>query len=182
MLTSALAGITTLLLAAPATFDLDQGKSTVTYTVIHKLHHVEGVNKKLEGKARRLDDGTVQGMVRALVKEFDSGNGNRDEHMMETVEVAKFPAVTVKATLKEADPNQKTYKTEASCEVTMHGVPQTVKMPVEVTYDDAGKAHVTGSFTVSLDAFKIQRPALLFVPVDDAMKVDVNLWFTRSSG
>jgi polyisoprenoid-binding protein YceI len=173
--------VTTLLLAAPVSYNLD-AKSTVTYTVIHKLHHVEGTNGKLEGKARRLDDGTVQAMVRGQVKDFDSHNGNRDEHMLETVEAGKYPTVTVKATLKEADPAPKSYKAEATCEVTLHGVTQTAKMPVDVTYDDAGKAHVTGSFTVSLDGFKVQRPALLFVPVDDALKVDVDLWFAKGAG
>jgi acylphosphatase len=174
--------LVSLLLAAPVTFNLDPAKSSVTYTVIHKLHHVEGTDAKLEGKARRLDDGTVQAMVRGLVKDFDSHNGNRDEHMLETVEAGKFPAVTVKATLKEADPSSKSYKAEASCEVTLHGVAQTVKAPVDVAYDAEGKAHVTGSFSVSLEGFKVQRPALLFVPVDDGMKVDIDLWFARSAG
>jgi hypothetical protein len=180
MFTPALLSLTGLLLAAPVTFNLDASKSTVTYNLVHKLHHVEGTNTKLEGKARRLDDGTVQAMVRGAVKEFDSHNSNRDEHMLETVEAGKFPTVSVKALLKEPDGAPKSYKAEASCEVTMHGVPQTVKGQFDITSDDSGKAHVTGSFTVSLDAFKVQRPALLFVPVDDALKVDVNLWFAKA--
>jgi len=177
-----LAAFAGLLLAAPVTYNLEVARSTATYHVVHKLHQVEGVDGKLEGKARRLDDGTVQAMVRGLVKDFDSHNGNRDEHMQETVEAAKFPGVTVKAVLKEADPAPKSYKAEATCEVTLHGVTQTVKAPVEVSYDEAGKAHVSGSFNVSMEGFKIQRPALLFVPVDDAIKVELDLWFTRSAG
>jgi hypothetical protein len=179
---SALVSLTGLLFAAPVTFNLDATKSSVTYTVIHKLHHVEGTDAKLEGKARRLDDGTVQAMVRGLVKDFDSHNGNRDEHVLETVEAGKFPSVTVKATLKEPDPASKSYKADATCEVTLHGVAQAAKAQLDVAFDDAGGAHVTGSFTVSIEGFKVQRPALLFVPVDDAMKVQVDLWFARSAG
>jgi hypothetical protein len=177
----ALTALTGLLLAATTNYNLDAAKSTVTYHIVHKLHQVEGVDAKLEGKARRLDDGTVQAAVRGQVKDFDSHNGNRDEHMMETVEVGKFPAVSVKALLKEPAGSPKTYKTEATCEVTLHGVTQTVKAPVEVTYDDAGKAHVTGTFTTSVEGFKIQRPSLLFVPIDDGMKVDFDLSFIKGA-
>jgi hypothetical protein len=178
---TALTALTGFILTAPVVYDLDAAKSSVTYHIVHKLHHVEGVNKKLEGKARRLDDGTVQASVRGQVKEFDSHNGNRDEHMLETVDAVKFPSVTVKALLKEPEGPPKSYKAEATCEVTLHGVAQTAKAPVEVSYDDAGKAHVTGSFTVSVEGFKVQRPSLLFVPIDDAMKVDFDLSFKRAA-
>src|SRR4051812_38009232 len=76
---------------------VDRGKSSITYHLVHKLHKFDGISKQVDGKARLLGDGRAQVMVRAAVESFDSGNSNRDEHMKETVEAARFPTVELKA-------------------------------------------------------------------------------------
>ncbi len=88
-----------VLAASPAgsqSFTLDPAASTVTYHVVHKLHHVEGRSASLEGKAVLQPDGKLLAMVRAPVSSFDSGDRNRDTHMLEVMETDKFPFVVVK--------------------------------------------------------------------------------------
>ena len=83
-----------LVAAAPQTFDLREG--TLTYTVIHKLHQVKGTTNQLQGRAQLQPDGTLRVQVRAKVSSFDSGNGNRDEHVREVTHEPAHPFVQVK--------------------------------------------------------------------------------------
>src|SRR4051794_6329614 len=91
------------LLLAPAaaqaqqSFTLDGGGAAGTYTVVHKLHKFSATSKKADGKANIGADGKTQVLVRVPVESFDSDNVNRDAHMKETVEAAKFPTVELKA-------------------------------------------------------------------------------------
>ncbi len=175
-----------LLLAAgfPLALALDaKATQSVTYTVVHKLHHVDGVSHEITGAAEETPDGTIKVAVRAAVTSFDSGNGNRDSHMKEVVDAAQFPDVSVKAVVLNALPKvfPGDLDGQAQVQVTLHGVAQQVTTPVKMSFTDASRVHVTGQFDVSWTAFKIERPALLFVPIDDrgSVKFDLN-WVAKS--
>jgi polyisoprenoid-binding protein YceI len=157
-----------------------QATQTITFGVVHKLHHIQGVSHQIAGKALELPDGTVQVGVKADVASFDSGNGNRDAHIKEVVEVVRFPDVSVKALVAHAVPQTLPAKVagQAQVEVTLHGVAQKVTAPVEMNFADATHVRVTGHFEVSWDAFKIERPSLLFVPIDDQGEVKFDLSWT----
>jgi hypothetical protein len=155
---------------------------TVMYGVVHKLHHVEGVSHELTGAAVELPDGTIKAAIKAAVATFDSGNGNRDSHMKEVVDAAHFPDVSVKAVMPNAVP--KAFPAEASGQaqllVSLHGVDQQVALPVKMTFADSTHVHVVGSFEVSWLAFKIERPSLLFVPIDDKGDIKFDLtWVAK---
>ncbi|MCA1828015.1 MAG: YceI family protein, partial [Myxococcales bacterium] len=85
-------GLLCALLLAQA-FDLREG--TLTYTVVHKLHEVKGTSRELQGRAV-LQGGTLKVQVRATVASFDSGNGNRDEHVREVTHEPVHPFAQVK--------------------------------------------------------------------------------------
>ena len=173
-----------LLTAAPAarTYTLDAPASSIRYHVVHKLHRVDGASSKLEGKAVLQPDGRVLAMVRAPVGAFDSGDGNRDAHMQEVMETGKFPFVVWKGmgqldakVLPAAAGSAATSALAMTGELDFHGVrrPQPVRLTVELRPD--GTVRARGSFEVSLDAFGVERPSLLFVKVDDACKIDLEL-------
>jgi len=150
-------------------------ESTVSYTGVHKFHTFTGVTHDLTGAARILPDGTAQIQIRAPVASFDSGNGNRDAHMKETVEAEKYPDVSVRCLAKLAGPTSQ--KAAADCEVNLHGVSEKVSVPVDLTFDNPTTVHAVGSFAVSWDGFHIERPKLLFVPIDDKGDVKFDLRF-----
>jgi polyisoprenoid-binding protein YceI len=154
--------------------------STVTYHIVHKLHRVDGVSKRVEGRARVQAAGPTQVAIRIPVESFDSGNTNRDAHMKEAVEAARFPLVELKAVvdgLSVPDHFPASVQKTSHAQLTFHGITQSIDIPVTVRFDAADKVAVTASFSVSLDAYKVERPSLMFVKIDDAMKIDVQLAF-----
>lgn len=164
--------------AEPAPLDLAvRPGSALSYRLVHKLHEVTGVSKAVEGKARLQPDGALQVMVRSRVDAFDSGNGNRDAHMLEATEAARFPFVTLKAVGAVTPPAAYPARQEVVLkgELTFHGVARPVEVPVTVTYTSARRATASGRISISLDAFGVERPSLLFVKVDDAVVVTASL-------
>jgi polyisoprenoid-binding protein YceI len=59
--------------------------------------------------------------------------------------------------------------------LSFHGVDKQVELPVKVLFNSASSATATTQLSISMDEFKIERPSLMFVKVDDALKIDVNL-------
>ncbi len=166
--------------AAGVTLSISQKDSSITYRLIHKLHKFDGVSKQVEGKGRILPDGKAQVMVRAKVESFDSGNANRDSHMKETVEAARFPQVELKASGEAALPASfpATVDKTFNAELSFHGVKKNLSIPVKLTYQSATSIKAEAHLTLSLDEFKIERPSLMFVKIDDAMQVDIALTFS----
>lgn len=167
---------------AAADYVADAKASTLTYHLVHKMHRVDGTSHKVEGKARVTPDGKAQVMLRAPAESFDSGNVNRDAHMKESVEAAKFPFIELKALGDGLTPPSTlpaTQKKTFKAQLTFHGVQQVLEVPVELTWDSAQKVRAAASFVISLDQFKIERPSLMFVKVEDELKIDARVTFTK---
>jgi hypothetical protein len=164
---------------APRTYSVAEG-STLSYRLVHKLHEVEGRSKAVEGKARWLPDGTVQVMVRARVDSFDSGNSNRDAHLQEVTEAARLPWVILKAVAAGIRVDALPAEIEVPLRglLEFHGIPREVAVTARVRLPSADRAEVVASFPVSLTAHGVERPALLFVPVDDRIDVTARLTLT----
>lgn len=161
----------------PRTFAVMPG-STLSYRLVHKLHEVTGVSKAVEGKARVLPDGGVQVVVRAGVDSFDSGNGNRDAHMREVTEAARYPLVQVKAVgAGVAAPASYPAAIELVLrgELTFHGRSRPLEVPAKVQFLSADRVTVEASFPVSLEAYGVERPSLLFVKVNDRIDLAAKL-------
>ncbi len=164
---------------APTRLQVATTKSTATYHLIHKMHKVDAVSKKVEGKAV-LTDGKAQVMIRIPVDSFDSENVNRDAHMKETVEAATYPTIELKAAGPAIVPatfpanSKTTYKVQ----LVFHGVKQLFEVPVELNWTSATEVTASTSFKISLDGFKVERPSLMFIKVDDELVLDAKLVFT----
>src|SRR5579864_5823891 len=75
-------------------------KSTLTYHVSHPLHESEGTSHAARGKGV-CRAGQCDFLIAAPVKSFDSGDSNRDLHMLQVARGAQFPLVTVRVRLPE---------------------------------------------------------------------------------
>jgi hypothetical protein len=165
---------TVLMAAAPARGQTTQlsGSGSVEYQLVHKFHKFVGKSKAMAVRGS-VDASGLKVMARAQVGTFDSDNSNRDEHMMETVEGAKYPWAVVRAALPgfKLPTSASTQKVTVSGAVELHGV--TVNHPIELTVEtkDGVHFHVGFEFVESLTAHKIERPSLLFVAVDDAITI-----------
>src|ERR1700721_3026436 len=135
-----------LLLALPNLFAADHQwvlkQSTLTYHVSHPLHQSEGVSHAARGKGI-CHEGQCDFLIAVPVKSFDSGDSNRDLHMIQVVRGAEFPLVTVRTRLPESASTSSTVN--ADLEIQFAG--QTAKyqqVPFEVT-TDAPETRLTGT-------------------------------------
>src|ERR1700688_547540 len=76
-------------------------QSTLTYHVSHPLHQSEGVSHGAKGKGV-CHAGQCEFLIAVPVKSFDSGDSNRDLHMIQATRGAEVPIVTVRTRLPES--------------------------------------------------------------------------------
>jgi polyisoprenoid-binding protein YceI len=106
------------------------------------------------------------------VMTFDSGNSNRDSHAMEVVESIKYPDVTFAST----SVTQHGDSLNVAGKLTFHGVTKDIVMTGATKWSQ-NKLDVHGNFEVSITAFKIERPSLLMIPVDDELRFSLHAAF-----
>lgn len=164
------------LLAVSSLFAADQTwvlrQSTLTYHVSHPLHQSEGVSHAARGKGI-CHEGQCDFLIAVPVKTFDSGDTNRDLHMIQVTRGAEFPMVTVRTHLPESAASSSTVK--ADLEIQFAG--QTAhyqQVPFEVTTEGAEK-HIVGTIPTTLSDFKITPPSLLTMPVKNEIPVRVDM-------
>ena len=181
MTISLMALAVSLTVASPETYTVDPGATSVRYRLRHKLHEVDGRSTSIEAKAVVQGDGKVLAMVRIPVSSFDSGDANRDAHMREALESGKHPFVVFKglASLAVPAPRAKPIPVRLDGQLDFHGVNRNVEVPATVEFGPDGSATVRGKISVSLDAYRIERPSLLFVKVDDDCAIEFSLRLRR---
>jgi len=147
-------------------------QSTLTYHVSHPLHQSEGVSKAARGKGV-CHTGQCDFLIAVPVKSFDSGDSNRDLHMLQVARGGQFPMVTVRTRLPEAASASAT--TQADLEIQFAGQTVTYK---QVRFQLAAKGKrmsITGTIPATLSDFKIDPPSLLAVPVKNEMPVRIEM-------
>jgi len=149
---------------------LDQ--CTLTYHVSHPLHQTDGVSHAARGKAV-CHAGECDFLIAVPVKSFDSGDSNRDLHMIQVTRGAEFPMVTVRTHLPESESPASTLK--ADLEVQFAG--QTARyrqVPLQLTHQ-GNETRITGTIPATLADFKIDPPSLLTLPVKNEIPIRVEM-------
>jgi hypothetical protein len=164
------------ILAASTLFAADQQwvlkQSTLTYHVSHPLHQTDGVSHAARGKGI-CHDGQCDFLIAVPVKTFESGDTNRDLHMIQVTRGAEFPMVTVRTRLPESAGASSTIKVDL--EIQFAG--QTAhlqQVPLQVTTEGADK-HIVGTIPATLADFKIEPPSLLTMPVKNEIPIRVDM-------
>src|ERR1019366_4930457 len=86
-------------------------QNTLTYHVSHPLHQSEGVSHVARGKGV-CHEGQCDFLIAVPVKSFDSGDSNRDLHMLQVTRGAQYPMVTVRTRLPESASTSATVKAD----------------------------------------------------------------------
>jgi polyisoprenoid-binding protein YceI len=168
--------------AEPQVLTLDPTASTVRFHVSHKLHEVDGLSKGAEGKAVLEAGGQLRTMVRIPLQSFDSGDANRDAHMLEVLQAGRFNNVVFKGvgTVAGAAPGDKPVTVTLRGELDFHGVKRAIEVPVTVEFGPDGSARVRGTLVVSLEAYQVERPSMLMMKLDDECTIAFDLKLGRS--
>lgn len=188
-ITTALAGIAllsaltapALAAAAPATTTtyVFTPETEVDYFVEHPMHHVKGVTHALAGDVAVTNDKLVTPVtIKLPLLTFNSGNGNRDNNAALILDVARFPAAAVDVqkfveTGRTKENGVTKLTGTAHGNLSLHGITRPVEVPLTVTVG-ANQLIVDGTLTVKLSEYKIERPSLLFTPINDDVKVAIH--------
>jgi hypothetical protein len=151
-------------------------QSTLTYHVSHPLHQTEGVSHEARGMGV-CHAGECDVLIAAPVKSFDSGDSNRDLHMLQVTRGALFPMVIVRIRLPEAASASATI--HADLEIQFAG--QTVQYK-QVPFQLAAQGNqirISGTIPATLSDFKIDPPSFLTVPVKNEIPVRVDMVWRR---
>ena len=152
------------------TWTLDQ--STLTYHMSHPMHEVDGASRAARGKgvchASQCDF-----LVAAAIKSFDSGDSNRDLHMIQTTRGAQFPVIQVRLRLSQASLASPTL----DCDLEVQFAGNTAHYAhVQFQQTIAGSAHhITGVVPATLTDFKIDPPSFLTIPIKNEIPVRVDM-------
>ena len=151
-------------------------QSTLSYHVSHPLHQVEGVSHAARGKGV-CHAGQCEFLIAVPVKSFDSGDSNRDLHMLQVTRGGQFPMVSVRTHLPEDTSSAATLR--ADMEIQFAG--QTAKysqVPLELVIQ-GDEARVSATIPATLADFKIDPPSLLALPVKNEIPVHVDMTWRK---
>ncbi|HTV56813.1 MAG TPA: YceI family protein [Terriglobia bacterium] len=146
-------------------------QSTLTYHISHPLHDADGISHSARGKGI-CQAGQCNFLVAVLVNSFNSGNSNRDLHMLQVTRGAQFPLVTVRFQLPEAALGSASIR--ANLRIQFAG--QAAKYN-QVLFHQGKKGkmiQVSGTIPLKLSDFKISRPELLAMPISNDVPVKVD--------
>jgi len=168
--------IASLLLALPAFAGPDSQwvleQSTLTYHVSHPLHQSEGVSHAARGKGV-CHAGQCDFLIAVAVKSFDSGDSNRDLHMIQVTRGAQFPLVTVRTRLPESAATSATIN--ADLEIQFAGqTAQFKQVPLQLV-TQGNETRISGTIPATLTDFKIEPPTLLTMPVKNEIPIRVEM-------
>lgn len=156
--------------AADSQWVLDQ--STLTYHVSHPLHPSEGVSHAARGKGI-CHEGQCDFLIAVPVKSFDSGDSNRDLHMIQVTRGAEFPMVMVRTRLPESAAGSA--EVRADLEIQFAGQTAQYKQVSFHLVSQGKQTQITGTIPATLADFKIDPPSLLTLPVKNEIPIRVEM-------
>jgi hypothetical protein len=159
-----------LLAQSDTTYILQQ--SSLSYHMSHPMHEVDGTSHAARGKGI-CHAGECDFLIAAPVKSFDSGDTNRDLHMIEATKGAQFPIVQVRTHFSQSEASAATIF--ADLEVQFAGQSaHYAHVPFQRT--KVGTAvRIAGTIPALCSDFKIDRPSFLTVPIKNEIPVRVDM-------
>ena len=153
----------------PGNWVLEQ--SSLNYHMVHPMHQVDGVSHAAKGKGV-CQAGFCDFLIAVPVKTFDSGDTNRDLHMLQVTRGAQFPVVTVRFRIPEAAVEAPHF----ACDLEVQFAGNTAhyaQVPFEQSISGQSH-HIRGVIPSTLTDFKIEAPSFLTLPVRNEIPVRVD--------
>lgn len=139
----------------------------VQYFGSHFLHKWTGVSNELSGVIFfDKNDKNHKAKLKVPLTSFDSRNSNRDSNMLTYAEAYSYPLVIFESNLIEKNGDS----VLINGQINFHGITKPMTTTAKIDTTDGFK--VFGSFYIKLSDYKIQRPGLMFVKIDDSIKIN----------
>ena len=141
--------------------------SKISYFGSHFMHDWVGISESVKtdfSYNELAQTGSVR--VSVMLESFDSKLSSRDSNMLFYTEAIDYPEVIFKST-KIAIQADSAY---IEGELTFHGI--TKKLATSARMFTKENPQISGSFSVNLSDYNVERPSLLFVKIDDEIRIE----------
>ena len=157
-------------------WSIDKTSSEIIYSGKHFLHAWSGKNKKINGLLFIDQASNEINKIAVLlhVKDFDSGNSNRDSHSLEVLNAMKFPEIRFYSENIISDNESITFKGN----LEFHGKTISKDILTVVNRKD-NKIQLEGDFKISLNEFGIKAPAFMLAEIEDLIDLSFSLEFIK---
>ena len=147
-------------------------QSTLSYHMSHPMHEVDGTSHDAKGKGV-CHAGQCDFLIAVPVKTFDSGDTNRDLHMIEATRGAQFPMIVVRTHFAQSETASQWI--HADLDVQFAGqTAHYAQVPFQ-RVAQGGQIRITGTIPLTCSDFKIERPSFLTVPIKNEIPVLVDM-------
>ena len=169
--------ITNQILSQSIKWSLDIKNSFISYDGKHFLHSWSGKNEKIRGVIiENIEEENFEQIALAMfVKDFDSGNGNRDSNMMEILEVINFPKIEYYSNKISLDKDEISF----SGNLNFHGISTDLDINSEIKKTNK-KLILSGEFNVSLVDHDVKLPTFMLRSIEKEVLIKYQLLFNRS--
>jgi polyisoprenoid-binding protein YceI len=99
-----------------------------------------------------------------------TGDSNRDSHMLEVLGYPESKEIVFSVTNTQVD---KDLNYKISGDLIIKGKSKPIVFLAKLSKE--GSFRVNGSFEILLSDYSVERPALLFVPIKDSVRVEVEI-------
>lgn len=149
-------------------------QSTLTYHVSSPVHQVYGISHAAKGKGF-CSGGWCNFLIAAPVKSFNTGDTNRDLHMLEATRGAKFPMVVVRAHFRQTELSSAIIHVDLDVQFAGQKA-HFAQVPFKRT-DKGKEVEITGTVPSTCSDFKFQRPSFLGMTIANKIPVHVDsMW------
>ena len=146
--------------------------SLITYFGVHYLHKWEGSTSDVKGVVsydKNVDQ--YECSISVPLSTFSSGNDNRDSNMLVYCKAFDFPNINFQSTSIKV--NESTLEIEGKIEFA--GEEREIKTNAKLNSLDNNLFAIEGELDILLSEFKVERPSLLFVEIEDLVKIKYSI-------
>ena len=146
--------------------------SLITYFGVHYLHKWEGSTSDVKGVVsydKNIDQ--YECSISVPLSTFSSGNDNRDSNMLVYCRAFDFPNINFQSTSIKV--NESTLEIEGKIEFA--GEEKEIKTNAKLNSLDNNLFTIEGELDILLSEFKVERPSLLFVEIEDLVKIKYSI-------
>jgi len=149
-------------------------KGSLNYHVHYIVKHVQGKSTNVKGKGI-CKKAKCSFIVAAPIKSFVSKDSNRDVKMQTVTKAAQYPMVVVRVSSESTLNVNQTF----NAQIKFAGVTKEYKNITLKAMGTNKAFSITGILKIKLSDFKIERPTLLAIAINDELPIDINLMFSR---
>ena len=146
--------------------------SLITYFGVHYLHKWEGSTSDVNGVVSyNKASEQYECSISVPLSTFSSGNDNRDSNMLVYCKAFDFPNINFQSTSIKVQDN--TLEIEGRIEFA--GKEKEIKTGAKLISLDNNLFAIEGELDILLSEFEVERPSLLFVEIEDLVKIKYSI-------